>query len=173
MRASLRQAQPTNSATAAWGEDDEGLGGSQAVRMMPELRNIFIRSPTRSYEQPQERRSSVCNRLFITILSLHELLPPIPTGSSPLAAQTTPPNTEPYRLYTHNHGNSQHVPEWAQHYKELPEHHQLSATIRFTGQLPDVRAMGCLHRSCPDCQRISARWRQGERFESSDHRRYV
>ncbi len=33
--------------------------------------------------------------------------------------------------------------------------------------------MGCLHSSCPACQRIPARWRERERFESSEHRRYV
>lgn len=80
----------------------------------------------------------------------------------------------PHRRPLHvHHGHPQHLKQWPKHYAELPKRHQQPSCFRAASQLTNVRPMGSLHRSCPARQRIPARWRQGERVESTKHRRYV
>lgn len=90
----------------------------------------------------------------------------------PPAQASSPPDSFP-SLPTLHHGLAQHLQQWPKHHPELPKRRQCSAAIRSPSKLAHLRAMGCLHRGCPARQRISARWRQRERLEGSEHRRYV
>lgn len=91
-------------------------------------------------------------------LPTHPSAPPPPLAAPPPAL---------------HHGLAQHLQQRPKHHTELPERRQHAAAIRCPSSFANIWSMGRIRSGCPTSQRISGRWRQGERFESSEHRRYV
>ena len=149
-------------------DDESGCLGIRCCQAVLRGRRIHIRTRTRPFVR---RRSIACidgatDHISSTILSF-----PLPSPQSAVSAVLPPPRAALPR--TIHYGLAQHLQQRPKHHPQLPERRQFAAAFQCPSKLANVRAMGRLRSSCPACQRISRRWRQGERLESTKHWRYV
>jgi hypothetical protein len=114
--------------------------------------------PVRRIARIEEAQDSNYPHLSFLLSSHPPHPPPPPTAAPPLDL---------------HHGLAQHLQQWPKHHTELSERRQFAAAVRCSSKFAHIWPMGRIRSGCPTSQRISERRRQGERFEGSEHRRYV
>jgi hypothetical protein len=142
--------------------DEVGLGIRSCQRLCCSLHvYTYERAPVPCQTYCAYRGSSrlqFSSSLFPSFFPPTTSAPPPPIAAPPLDLQ---------------HGLAQHLQQWPKHHTELSERRQFAAAVRCSSKFAHIWPMGRIRSGCPTSQRISERRRQGERFEGSEHRRYV